>query len=653
MRSEMAIARGEVASAPLVEIVTWRDREVEAADLARRIQRKRKQELRDRSNDKDKDGKDKDTRCTWRDFAVLYRQHNHRDELVRELAERGIPFAIEGLDVLSTPEVRDVVACLTAAVSPNDATSLFRVAALPQFDINPTELRAGMRAGRRELDLRTVLSGLARGQSVLDSVDTANRELKKDGVVADEAANFVVQHFGLARSAPVNTFVTFVEAWQKKAMVETGGASEFLEYLDYFVQAHGTISLPRSTDDAVQLITAHAAKGLEFRHVAVLRGTSPWFPCPYKEPLVGFPAELRKSNTSGGKLASDEKTLHEQEERRLFYVAMTRAKDSLTIYANQGRSRTNPQPTQFLRNFMTHLSYQDFWSTRPAAAVQDTLFAEEEQRVALEHSNVAAWLLMDAAANFVSGLSASAIEIYEECPLRFKLEREWNLPREVSASLHYGSAMHGVLRTFYDAQRFQREVKDEDLLEQFRSALAAAGIADRYQYELYLRQGNEQLKQFLECARSENPPDVMETESRFELQVGSSKLVGRLDRMDRTGPESVAIVDYKTGKPKSQEDADESLQLSLYALAAREKYGKRADRLIFHNLENNTAIATTRNDAQLEEAKLRVQKVADGIACGEFAPKPQFHCAFCPYRNLCPATEKVVAGPAKKSARGN
>jgi len=653
MRSEMAIARGEVASAPLVEIVTWRDREVEAADLARRIQRKRKQELRDRSNDKDKDGKDKDTRCTWRDFAVLYRQHNHRDELVRELAERGIPFAIEGLDVLSTPEVRDVVACLTAAVSPNDATSLFRVAALPQFDINPTELRAGMRAGRRELDLRTVLSGLARGQSVLDSVDTANRELKKDGVVAGEAANFVVQHFGLSRSAPVNTFVTFVETWQKKAMVETGGASEFLEYLDYFVQAHGTISLPRSTDDAVQLITAHAAKGLEFRHVAVLRGTSPWFPCPYKEPLVGFPAELRKSNTSGGKLASDEKTLHEQEERRLFYVAMTRAKDSLTIYANQGRSRTNPQPTQFLRNFMTHLSYQDFWSTRPAAAVQDTLFAEEEQRVALEHSNVAAWLLMDAAANFVSGLSASAIEIYEECPLRFKLEREWNLPREVSASLHYGSAMHGVLRTFYDAQRFQREVKDEDLLEQFRSALAAAGIADRYQYELYLRQGNEQLKQFLECARSENPPDVMETESRFELQVGSSKLVGRLDRMDRTGPESVAIVDYKTGKPKSQEDADESLQLSLYALAAREKYGKRADRLIFHNLENNTAIATTRNDAQLEEAKLRVQKVADGIACGEFAPKPQFHCAFCPYRNLCPATEKVVAGPAKKSARGN
>ena len=86
--------------------------------------------------------------------------------------------------------------------------------------------------------------------------------------------------------------------------------------------------------------------------------------------------------------------------------------------------------------------------------MQDTLFAEEEQRIALQQSNVAGWLLMEPSASFVTGLSASAIEIYEECPLRFKLEREWNLPRNVSASLHYGAAMHGVLRTFYDAQRY-------------------------------------------------------------------------------------------------------------------------------------------------------------------------------------------------------
>ena len=108
---------------------------------------------------------------------MLYRLHSHRDELVHEFAERGIPFSIEGLDVLDTPEVRDVVACLSAAVSPNDAASLFRVAALPQFGINPMELRAAMRAVRRELDLRGVFGKLPNGAAVLESVEKMHREL--------------------------------------------------------------------------------------------------------------------------------------------------------------------------------------------------------------------------------------------------------------------------------------------------------------------------------------------------------------------------------------------------------------------------------------------------------------------------------------------
>jgi DNA helicase II / ATP-dependent DNA helicase PcrA len=398
----------------------------------------------------------------------------------------------------------------------------------------------------------------------------------------------------------------------------------------------------------VHLLTAHAAKGLEYRHVAVLRGSSTSFPCSYKEPLIAFPAELRRSGVS----STDEKTLHEQEERRLFYVAMTRAKDTLAIYAKQGTGK-DTRPSKFLREFMSSLPYRQFWSTHSAAAVQDLLFAEEELKIALEQSNVAAWLMMPPSASFTTGLSASSIGTYEMCPLKFKLEREWNLPRDVPAALHYGAAMHRVLHSYYDAQRYQRQISDDDLIELFRADLAAAGIADRYQYELYLRQGMEQLRQFFEVARTTPPPDVLETEHRFELQVGSSKLAGRVDRMDRTGPDTVAIVDYKTGKPCSQDDADESLQLSLYALAAKETLGKRADRLVLYNLENNTAVCTTRNDAELEAAKGRVQKVADGIARGEFPANPKYHCTFCSYRNLCPATERVVAASKKKSTRVN
>ena len=622
-----AAQQGKLISPPLVELVTWSDKEVEAADLAHQIQKRRREQ-----------------RCSWSDFAVLYRQHNHREELVRELTERGIPFSIEGLDVLDTPEVRDVLAALSAAVNPKDAASLFRVAALPQFGIDPHQLRSGMQAARRnELDLRLVLEKLANGPSVLEAVNQAHAELGGEGVKATGAVRIVMRYFSIPSSDPLKAFLSFVEMWQKKPIVETGTTAEFIEFLEYFRQARGTISLPTSTHDGVHLMTAHAAKGLEFRHVAIVRGSSTSFPCNYREPLVAMPCELRHSETS-----QDDKILNEQEERRLFYVAMTRAKDSLTIFAKQGTG-TDQTPTKFLREFMQHAVYKKFWRRRSAVAVQDTLFGEEE-KFAVPRSNMAAWLLMDPSASFVTGLSASAIDIYEQCPLRFKLEREWNLPRDVPASLHYGAAMHRVLKTFYDAQRFGRKIGDAELTELFRADLASAGIPDRYQYELYLRQGIEQLSQFLELTRTTPLPDVLETERRFELRVGETKLTGRLDRIDRLSSDAVTIIDYKTGKPKSQEDADKSLQLSLYALAAKEVWGQRAERLIFYNVENNTAIATTRTDAELEEAKLRVEDAAENIACHKFGAKPGYHCTFCPYRNLCPATEKVVSLPQKKSA---
>jgi CRISPR/Cas system-associated exonuclease Cas4 (RecB family) len=82
------------------------------------------------------------------------------------------------------------------------------------------------------------------------------------------------------------------------------------------------------------------------------------------------------------------------------------------------------------------------------------------------------------------------------------------------------------------------------------------------------------------------------------------------------------------------------LQLSIYALAAREKWGYRAGHLALYNLGENTTVITERTDAQLHEAQLKVESVAASIAAGNFDPKPSFNCRFCAYRSLCPATEK-------------
>jgi RecB family exonuclease len=245
------------------------------------------------------------------------------------------------------------------------------------------------------------------------------------------------------------------------------------------------------------------------------------------------------------------------------------------------------------------------------------------------------------ASDLAATLSASAIDRYQVCPLQFKLEREWRIPAEVSAAVQYGASMHRVLLAYYDSVRWNRTLSEAALIELFRSDLAGEAIADHYQHDLYEQQGIVQLKEFL-LASSGAPPEVLHTEERFSVKIGPTNLVGRIDRIDRAADGSVIITDYKTGRPKSQEDADDSLQLSLYALAAQEKWGYRAARLIFHNLEGNTTISTERSEIEIEAAKLKVGEIATKIAGGEFAPKPGIQCASCAYRWLCPKTEKRV-----------
>jgi DNA helicase-2/ATP-dependent DNA helicase PcrA len=634
-REEDAARNGDPISSTPVSVVVLTKTDAEGGDIAGSI----------------KDIKRK-SKCRWSEFGILYRSHFHRDEVVQELADADVPFVIESMDVSDTPEVRDLFACLNVVVSTGDDVSWYRVAALPRFKVDPEQLRQVMRAIARNsregpvVPLSSALDRVEGGAEVQAAVQRARREIQSRQAKGRAAFEIIVREFALNAASPMTqAALQFVENWEKKKVNRTTELEELVDYLGYFREAAGVIPLQASeNENAVRLMTVHGAKGLEFPHVFILHANAGSFPCYYRESLVGFPKELRDLDSI---TEDDDKALHAQEERRLFYVAMTRARDSLRIYAREGQGKINKSPNGYTRELIANKNLAPWLKTTPASGSQTSIFAEAAPARPSE-SRTTAWLDLPVLDGLHHRLSASAVDTYERCGLRFKLDRDWRLAAQPAAAMQFGAAMHRVLKTYFDSVQLGRPRTDDELIEIFRQDLADSKIQEAYQHELYENQGIAQLRDFLASVRSK-PSQVLHTEQSFEIKIGETIVVGRIDRIDSRPDDTVAIVDYKTGKAKDQEAADESLQLSLYAIAAQEKWQYKVGALIFHNMEENVPVITTRDQGQLLAARQRVTKAAEGIANGVFEARPGIHCDFCSYRSLCPAKEKRIPHSMKDS----
>jgi ATP-dependent exoDNAse (exonuclease V) beta subunit len=453
---------------------------------------------------------------------------------------------------------------------------------------------------------------------------------------ADAALDAIQKRFELPRSLPADELQRFVKEWLEKAICEDPSLGGFREYLDLLHEANGRVEAKSKSDrDAVQLMTVHAAKGLEFRHVYVLKTNT--FGSHHKEDLFEFPAALNK--TWFEELPA--KTTFEHEQRRVFYVAMTRAQQSLTLSARAtGKGEIVDGYCKALlgkKPLGTSIELEKITEarTRIEAEAAPTLAIEE-------------WIAMPASRwSEQIELSASAIENYKMCPLKFKLGRDWKIPGETTANLQYGNAMHLTLKAYYDAVANGRKLPLELLLQSFADSMDTATIEDAHQAELYRAQGRVHLTAFYNSRNGEEP-EVIATERWFDVTVGDVKIRGRMDRIDRV-PGGVHICDYKTGRPKDSDAAKKSLQLGIYALAARES-GMKPVALSFHNLEDNSIATTTRTDADLMKVETEIESVADSIRRSEFEPNKGYHCRNCEYRAICPAHEEKLYTIAKAVA---
>jgi ATP-dependent DNA helicase UvrD/PcrA len=641
--------KAEPNPVPLVQVRGWDDTASEASFVAREILRLRGE-----------------TGRSWRDFAVLYRLHKNRNELVEQLLERGIPFTVTGLDVLQTAEVRDLLAGLRAVVGGDDV-ALLRVAALPRFQVDGAELRTAL-ATAEECRLEPVLERVAGGAEAITTLLEARHEVQRMQSQALAACGIVQQMLGIPPSENAAEFTEFVQSWGRKPrqVAGDGTLAEFLDYLEYFTEIGGQIVAPdemqddtpaalqmelgqtsaaeANDGDAVQLLTVHAAKGLEFPVVFVLRVMNKSFPAQYKEELVEFPDELRDPDS---RQADDPKDVHGQEERRLFYVAVTRAEDQLILCSKKGTGK-DPTPPGYLRKDILAAAARSTPRFAEYALVPADESVPQIEAAAEPGTRLAEWMALPALARTISRrLSASAVEKYERCPLSFKLGLEWKLPEEPAANLQFGSAMHSALLAYFDAVRKERPMSADEVVSYFLGEFGKAKIDDPTQRRLYERDGDVQLRRFLASPAALPHGRVALVEHTFTTELGGTRIAGRIDRVDEDD-DGYVIVDYKTGKPKEQEIADKSLQLSTYALAMSAK--KPVKLLIFQNLEDNSTVVTSRPVEKLREAETRIATVAAGIARGDFDASPGTHCAWCGYRTVCPEME--VRLPSTKGKNG-
>jgi DNA helicase II / ATP-dependent DNA helicase PcrA len=597
----------------------------------------------------------------WSDFAVLYRQHAHRDLLVPELARRKIPFVITRLSILDHPLVRDVLAYLRLMARPYDDISTARVLASPAWGLQPVDLvRLAARARKQRQAIYDVLqlpqaslpfdtrhAALGELTEHLNEQRTAMRRRTGREILSDliEWLEIPVRA-GAQDQKYVKRLTEFAKEWEAKS--ETRKLPEFLEYLDYFQQANETIALEdEAPGDAVQLMTVHGAKGLEFSQVFVLRVNSRAFPASERSPLFTFPLELMKEELPQG-------DFHTQEERRLFYVALTRAQEKLTLTTlTEKRSKV---PT-FIEDILMEpaVKRRDVlqMAAKALVPVQEPRTAAEEGPQGLLFaaqgppkifSRIADWAeTYHPPAPEPLTLSPSAVMGYRACPQLYLFEKLWSIEGEAKATWTFGRVIHATIRRAVAELKKGRKLPFEEVQRICETEWSAIGYEDDYQEEEYKKDGLEQLKTFYQTLCAELP-EILEQEKTFELDLENNVIVkGRIDQINSLGRKDVEIVDYKTGKAKKDYEANKDLQLSIYAIAAKEIFELNPVRLVFHYLQDNKRQSTTRSAKQLTEAQKIVQEVAAEIRAGEFAARPGFQCRSCAFRPICPAHEEALA----------
>lgn len=591
----------------------------------------------------------------WNDFAILVRSNNAGMDFAQALERHRVPYQFLALSGLYTkPVILDMLAFLRVIDNPFDSPSLYRLLTLELFDVADYVVIELNQLARRK------------GKSLFEACELSHSLLQIEPEYAEKIRRLTEMIRGFQKQSRTRRiselFILIAKdsgylEWlnrQDERSKQEGFAflQQFYERVKSFERRHehpvlhhflkefqqerdageeGSLSVDlEAGPDMVKIMTVHAAKGLEFRYVFVVNLVDQRFPTRAKSDAIPLPEELSQ--------VSNDKAEHVEEERRLFYVAMTRAKEGLffTSAKDYGGARARK-----LSRFLHELGYD----------------APEQQQITVE--------LFDEDVHDPTERSAPTLPIpkqfsftqlaaFKTCPLQYKFAHVLKVPVFGKWTFSFGKTMHNTLQRFFTVwlertaqsqgslfgntvpvEASELPVSKDELMEMFDYCWQDDWYVNDAQREEYREKGKASLRDYYKMI-AQTMPSPMSIEQGFTLKLGDVVVKGRIDRIDHFEG-GVEIIDYKTGSPKTEKKLSkgDKEQLMLYQIAARDVLGLDVKKLTFHYLENNSSVSFLASDDDLLLLQEQIVERVQGIRNSNFNATPGFHCKFCDFKDIC------------------
>src|SRR5213082_908903 len=564
-------------------------------------------------------------------IAILLRANAHLHNFARALQRIGVAYQVSGgRGFYQQPEVKDCLAYLRAIDSPDDTVCLMRLLSLPRYAVDPVEAgRWSRRArdnGRRFLDLlaeveddgaRRLTADLRHfaGQALRLAVDDLFYEVLEQTRYLD-LARFTGPIESLQVSANVQKLAELIGAYCDEHPDQHLAA--YLKHLDATeaAQADEEIAPLDETVNAVHLMTIHQAKDLEFGLVIVPHLVEGRFPSSRRGEGLTLPNELLKEELPAAEL-------HLAEERRLAYVALTRAREEIVCtLASRYEGVRDWRPSRFLTPVRGEGARELAGPQLLAATVG---LVEVARQVELP--------LNDAPP--IAALSYTQVDTYLRCPQMYQYRFVFRLPTRPKPQMQFGRILHDALKDALGNIDLETPLS----WAMVDSAYVAAWAKERFcapeQAPSLQDLGRTYLRRAFDAGDLSKP---LLLEQPFSLRVDGLRLTGRIDRVDRHPDGSYEIIDYKTGSAKRAVELQRDLQLGVYALAAREVFRFDPLSLSYYYLETGARVTVDKPVERLEEDRQTIVKVAEGIRAELFVAKPdRMKCGGCDFRLLCPS----------------